>query len=180
MKTDPRGQGSIVRASSRRSYSVHTFLATAKISRCLVGALVLTNLLMCGCLRMGEQSTVADVCRMDDGTFVTVEGFLQLPNFLEASTDPKTEVAIYELFLAEQPDGTSASIKTLVSGTRSSMTNHIAELPSDGYTQRDLRIFTASGETVGSSDRVRISGKLQKERVNRAPCILTTEKIERP
>lgn len=144
-------------------------------------ALLVSFVALSACYRVGERSTIAEVCRIDDGTFVSVEGFLRLPNFLESSTDPETEAAIYELFLAEQPDGKSPTIKISISVTRAQKPNGIAELPVDGYTERDLRIFTATGETVGSEDRVRISGRLRKVKIRaEQPCIVTTERIERP
>jgi hypothetical protein len=147
----------------------------------LVIGIMAVCVLIASCSKKGELSTVADVCEMEDGTLVAVEGFLQLPNFLQAKTDPETEVTIYELFLAAQPDDQSPAVTTRISGTRGSRTNRIAELPVDGYTRRDLRIFTASGETVGSSDRVRVTGELWKQRSGaEQPCILKTETIEKP
>lgn len=147
----------------------------------LVISIIVVCMLIVSCSKKGEPATVADVCEMQDGTLVAVEGFLQLPNFLQAKTDPETEVTIYELFLAAQPDDQSPAVTTRIPGTRGSRTNRIAELPTDGYTRRDLRIFTASGETVGSSDRVRVTGELWKQRSGaEQPCILKTERIERP
>ena len=139
--------------------------------------LLLSAVIFAACAKTGEPSTVADVCRMDDGTLVAVEGFLLPPNFMNTLVSQKTGITTYELFLAAQPDGKSASIKTSVSGTRSNEVNRIAELPPEGYTQRDLRIFTDTGETVGSPDRVRITGEISK---STNLCILKIYKIEKP
>ena len=139
--------------------------------------LLLSAVIFAACAKTGEPSTVAAACQMDDGTLVAVEGFLLLPNFTNTLISPKTGITTYELFLAAQPDGKSASIKTSVSGTRGNEANHIAELPPDGYTQKDLRIFTDAGETVGSPDRVRITGEISKSANS---CILKIYKIEKP
>lgn len=122
---------------------------------CLI--LLLSFFIFAACAKTGEPSTVADVCRMDDGTLVAVEGFLVLPNFMNTLVSQKTGITTYELFLAAQPDGKSQSIKTSVSGTRGNEANRIAELPPEGFTQKDLRIFTDTGETIGSLDRVRVT-----------------------
>jgi hypothetical protein len=150
------------------------------IVRKIILGLLLAAALSFACTRSGASSTVADVCDMEDGSFVAVEGFLQLPNFLEAETNSRTQITMYELFLTDQPDGKSPTITTRITGTNENETNRIADLPVDGYTQRDLKIFTASGETVGATDRVRISGELQKGSVKGGkPCILKSEKIEK-
>jgi hypothetical protein len=116
---------------------------------------------------------------MEDGAFVTVEGFLRLPNFLVAEIDPETEAIIYELSLAAERDGKGPFVKTRILGTRVNRTNHIAELAADGYTERDLRIFTASGKTVGASDRIRVSGTLSKrKKENGTACAVMSEKVE--
>jgi len=143
--------------------------------------LLLSAAIFAACAKTGEPTTVADACQKNDGTLVAVEGFLLLPNFMNQEINPETELTIYELFLAAQPDGKSQSIKTSVFGTRSNKTNRIAELPPEGYTQKDLLIFTDTGETVGSFDRVRITGELSKNKIgNEKPCILKIEKIEKP
>ena len=133
-----------------------------------------------GCTRSAASSAVADVCEMKHGSFVAVEGFLQLPNFLTAETNSHTGITMYELSLAAQSDGNSPVITTQITGTSENEANRIADLPVDGYTQRDLKVFTANGEAVGPNDRVRISGELQKERIKGGqPCILKSEKIEK-
>lgn len=136
--------------------------------------------------KRGEQSIIDDVCQKGDGTLVTVEGFLLLPNFMNILISPQTGNVTYELFLATQPDGKSSSVKTLALVTHTNEANRIAELPPDGYTQSDLQIFTDTGESVGSFERVRITGKLFKNTIRGAAslpgesCFLTIEKIEKP
>ena len=137
------------------------------------------------CANRSESATVDDACQKKDGTLVAVEGFLVLPELMNTAINPETDLTIYELTLAAEPDGKSAAIKTVVPGTRSRKTNRIAELPAEGYTQKDLRIFTDTGEIVGSLDRVRITGKLSKEQskteasTNGRQCVLKVEKIEK-
>lgn len=154
-------------------------------------ALLVFAVILSACENGSEQSNLADVCQKEDGTLVTVEGFLLLPNFMNIQINSKTEPATYELYFAAQPDGKSASVRTTVPGTRSNEANHIAELPPDGYTQSDLRIFTDSGEPVNSFERVRITGRLSKNKIRGAAsfgngasltgksCVLTIEKIEK-
>ncbi len=106
-----------------------------------------------------------------------------LPTFTQTTIDKKTEMTTYELSLAEGPDAEGAAIKTAVMGTRSNKTNRINELPSDGYTKRDLQIFTDAGETISSLERVRVTGEMLKSGNGEPiakPCILKVEKIERP
>src|SRR5688572_32822189 len=122
MKTDRDVHQRTANLRQGRSYSRPS---VSQPRRCLRIALLSSCLAIAGCSRTGEQSTVAEVCRIDDGTLVSVEGFLQLPNFLEANMDPETEAAIYELVLAEQPDSKSPSIKTRISGTRDNKPNRI-------------------------------------------------------
>lgn len=138
--------------------------------------LFLSAVIFAACAKTGEPSIVADVCQMDDGTLVAVEGFLILPNFMNTLVSPKTGNTSYELFLAAQPDGKSPTVKTTVFGTRSNEPNRIAELPAEGYTQKDLRIFTDTGETIGSPDRVRVTGEISR---NTNSCILKIRKIEK-
>ena len=164
---------------ARKRYSVAQLGAIPTVQEILL-CMLLTAAIAAACSRSGASSTVAAVCEMEEGSFVAVEGFLQLPNFLEAETNAETQITMYELFLADKPDGKSPNIKTRITGTSENQTNHIADLPIDGYTQRDLRIFTANGETVGASDRVRISGEVQKSgTIRERQCILQSEKIEK-
>ena len=158
----------------------------AMIKKLLTAALlVFSALFFAACAKESESATVDDACQRKDGTLVAVEGFLVLPELMNAAINPETELTIYELILAAEPDGKSAALKTSVFGTRSHKTNRIAELPAEGYTQKDLRIFTDTGEIVGSLDRVRITGKLSKAQSkteaspNGRQCVLKVEKIEK-
>jgi hypothetical protein len=160
-------------------------MPNALVKKFLSAALLSSAAVFAACVGGSESTNVADACQKKDGTIVAVEGFLVLPELMDAAINPETEMTSYELMLAAQPDGKSAALKTAVSGTRSRKTNRIAELPAEGYTQNDLRIFTDAGEVVGSLDRVRITGKLSNARskVESAPngrgCVLKAEKIEK-
>lgn len=141
--------------------------------------------LFTACAAAGEQSTIDDACRKGEGTIVAVEGFLLLPNVMRTAVNPETELTSYELYLAAEPDDRSSILRAAVLGTRSSRTNRIAELSPLGYTQRDLQIFTDSGEIVSSLDRLLITGQLMKDEPTESepphsrPCILKIEKIEK-
>jgi hypothetical protein len=160
-------------------------MPNAMVKKILSAALLSSAAAFAACAGGSESANVDDACQKKDGTIVAVEGFLVLPELMDAAINPETELTSYELILAAQPDGKSAALKTAVSGTRSRKTNRIAELPAEGYTQNDLRIFTDTGEVVGSLDRVRITGQLSKARskVESAPngrgCVLKAEKIEK-
>jgi hypothetical protein len=137
------------------------------------------------CAPAGKRSTVGEACHLDEGTLVAVEGFLLLPNVMQTAINPENELTIYELELAAVPDDRSSVLRASVFGTRSNRTNRIAELSPLGYTQRDLQIFTDSGETVSSVDRLLVTGQLVKPDTtgnthNSQPCILKIEKIEKP
>ena len=157
----------------------------AMVKKFLTAALLLSAVVFAACAGGSEPATPDDACQKNDGTLVAVEGFLVLPELMDAAINPETELTIYELILAAAPDGKSAALRTAVSGTRSRKTNRIAELPADGYTQKDLRIFTDTGEIIGSLDRVRITGKLTKTQSkteavpNGRGCVLKAEKIEK-
>lgn len=130
-----------------------------------------------------QLSTVDDVCSKRNGDIVAVDGYLFPPNFLGTTTiDAATGQTTYELSLVSDRDGTGRSITTAIEGTQAAEANRIAELSPEGYTQKDVRIFTDAGETVGSLDRLRITGELSKVQDSREgnPCRLRIEKIERP
>jgi hypothetical protein len=134
---------------------------------------------MAACSTRRELATVAEACQKDDGAMLMVEGSLRPPNLMEAYVNPETEVTTYQLVLVDDSDEKRPSINTAVFGTRSSHANRIAELSPEGFTQRDLQIFTDNGEIAGSLDRLKITGKLSKAKDGRGlPCILEIERIE--
>ena len=141
-----------------------------------------TAVLFAACGRTGERVKIADVCHKDDGELVSVEGFLLLPSVMQTAVNPETELTTYELVLADGPNQNGPAISTAVFGTRSSRSNRIAELSPHGFTQRDLQIFTNTGEIAGSMDRLRVTGKLSKHETlsHGQPCVLKVERIERP
>jgi hypothetical protein len=138
--------------------------------------------LLAACERTGDRVTISDACNKDDGEIVSVEGFFLLPSVMQADVNPETELTTYELVLADGPNEKSPAISTAVFGTRSSRSNRIAELSPHGFTQRDLQIFTDTGEIAGSLDRLRVTGKLSKHETpaHGQPCVLKVERIEKP
>jgi len=160
-------------------------MPNALVKKISTAALLLSAVIFAACAGGGESANVEDACQKKDGTLVAVEGFLVLPELMNAAINPETDLTSYELVLASEPVGKSAALRTAVAGTRSRKTNRIAELPAEGYTQKDLRIFTDTGEIIGSLDRVKVTGKLSKERskIEAAPngrgCVLKAEKIEK-
>ena len=126
-------------------------------------------------------STVANACQNSDGAAVAVEGYLRLPNLMQARVDPETELTSYELSLVDDRGVQEDALNVIVVGTRSNAANRIAELPADGYTKRDLRIFTERGETLSSLERVRVTGEMLKGRSggHGGPCTLAVGKIEK-
>ncbi len=124
------------------------------------------------CSNAGERATFENVCQKDEGTLVSVEGFVLLPNFMKAESDKK-----YELFLAAQPDGKGGRVKTFFPVTTSGEPNRVGELPENGYTQKDLQIYTDAGAKVGALDRVKITGKVSRAET---VCHIETGKIEMP
>ncbi len=124
------------------------------------------------CAKTGEPTTFTAICQNEAGKLVALEGFVVLPNNMNAEPNQK-----YELFLAAQPDGKGGQVKTIITVTKSGEPNRIAELPENGFTQKDLHIYTDAGEIVGSQDRVKITGKVL---LANDDCRLVITKIENP
>ena len=149
----------------------------------LIVVAAFTGMGLVACSGPVEPSTVDDVCSKRNGAVVAVDGYLFPPNFLGNTTvDTATGQMTYELSLVSDPDGKGSSVTTAIVSTPALKPNRIAELSPEGYTQKDVRIFTDAGETVGSLDRLRITGELSRAEDPRdgKPCRLRIEKIERP
>jgi hypothetical protein len=138
--------------------------------------------LMAACSATSEQSTISDACQKDDGARLAVEGFLRPPDVMRTHVNAETELTTYQMVLVEGSDEKSPSMSASVFGTRTSRTNRIAELSPEGFTNSEVQIFTDTGEVAGSLDRLRITGRLSKDKKEQygEPCVLKIERIEKP
>lgn len=124
-----------------------------------------------GCREGAKAVSFADVCREEDHTVVSLEGYMRLPVLMdEAGTVKGTR----KLLLVEEENGTGGFLYVLAKDSRTVEPNRIAELPLS-YTYKDFRIYTEDGRTVSSSERLRVTGEVFKELNS---CVLKIQRIE--
>jgi hypothetical protein len=100
----------------------------------------------------GAQKTLADVCdHANDGKRVALDGYLSLPSsFTEGASSGSAPVVI-------RGDVPESGDVTFVWVPYGSGPNAMEKVP-DTYSQRDLKVYTKEGASVGYRDKVRISG----------------------
>ncbi len=130
------------------------------------------------CSKPAEPVAVGDVCGRSQGTLVSTEGFLVLPNYMTTKTiyGKRENTKTYQLFLTSQPDAKGPSVRTIVTGTPGGAPNGITDLPATGYSFRDLKIHTDDGSTVGAGTRLKVTGKVTP--AGEGACDLAVTKIE--
>lgn len=134
--------------------------------------------LAASCSKTAEPVAIGDVCAKPQGTLVSTDGYLVLPNYMTTKIiyGKRENTKTYQLFLVAQPDAKGASVRTIVSGKADGEPNGISELPATGYTFRDLRIHTDDGTTVGPATRLKVTGKVTP--ASEGTCDLAVTRIE--
>jgi hypothetical protein len=111
---------------------------------------------------VGEPKDFTNVCdKANDGHRVAVEGYMRLPETITVRTPTRgagkvTEIVVVRLFQTQKFNGTPIGVDVGF-GTEA---NTMDELPngSAGYTDEDLHVHVAGGQTVTYGQLVKVSG----------------------
>jgi hypothetical protein len=130
----------------------------------IVASLALTGLVACTeAPTPGEPTDFASVCgRSNDGRRIAVAGYLQLPDSIDVVSSgdgsrKQAEHVTVRLFSSDQFAGTSIGVDLDV-GTGP---NTLADIPGEYiFTDSDLKVHLADGETSTYGQRVNVSGKV--------------------
>lgn len=120
----------------------------------------------------------SQVCQKEsDNKYISVEGYLRTGVTVLCSSRGGTRTCGIEL--AEKPEGDSKISVYVVEGTGKSQ---MSPLPTS-YSDENLKLRTADGQTVGSKDRVRIIGTAKTTtdaNSSYTVCYIDVNKIEKP
>jgi hypothetical protein len=113
---------------------------------------------------VGESRDFAGVCdRANDGHRVAVEGYMRLPDTITVDKPARgggddVEILVVRLFRTPNFDGTPIGVDI----DFGSEPNTMDEIPNGarGYTDADLKVHAATGQTVTYGQRVKISGRV--------------------
>ncbi|CAN5413690.1 hypothetical protein BH10ACI2_BH10ACI2_00720 [soil metagenome] len=136
--------------------------------------LAVDAILAAGCNSVQKRVAMADVCQKDQGSIVSVEGYLRLPILNNEESRDEESQNTYTLLLVERPNGTGGFLTTSTRATVTNEPNRIRDLPVS-YTYNDFSVFTDTGQVASADDRVIVTGHVYR---NAKPCILKIDKIE--
>jgi hypothetical protein len=109
---------------------------------------------------VGEPRDFASVCdKANDGHRVAVEGYLRLPDQIRVlksrSGSVEQKIVVVRLFQSNKFQGTPIGVNIDFGDGP----NMMAEIPGEYvFTDNDLKVHRADGETIGYGDKVKISG----------------------
>jgi hypothetical protein len=127
-----------------------------------LGLAVLALAACAGPPTVGEPRDFANVCdKANDGHRVAVEGYMRLPETIDVVKPPRTggdglEILVVRLFQTPNFSGTPIGVDI----DFGSEPNTMDEIPNGarGFTDADLKVHAANGQTVTYGQRVKISG----------------------
>ena len=98
---------------------------------------------------VGESKNFTEVCdKANDGKRVALEGYLRLPDKVNRKTGP-----VLRLYPTTDYSGKPIGVSTEIG----SQPNQIAFIPKE-YTDNDLKVNVANGQTAGFGTKVKVSG----------------------
>jgi hypothetical protein len=131
--------------------------------RALALGLAVLGLAACeGAPTLGEPRDFANVCdKASDGHRVAVEGYMRLPETITVDKPARgggqgVEILVVRLFETPNFNGTPIGVDI----DFGSEPNTMDEIPNGarGYTDADLKVHAANGQTVTYGQRVKVSG----------------------
>lgn len=119
---------------------------------------------------VGETKTFTEVCeKANDGKRVALEGYLRLPEQVNRKVGP-----VLRLYATTDYSGMPIGVSTDF-GTQP---NQIAFIPKE-YTDKDLKVYVANGQTAGFGTKVKVSGDVYFPLVGQDfQCSLSNSLIE--
>jgi hypothetical protein len=119
---------------------------------------------------VGEAKAFTTVCdKANDGKRIAVEGYLRLPEEVNRKIGP-----VLRLYATVEPSGKPIGVSTEIGDKP----NQIGFIPKE-YTDKDLKVNIANGQTAGFGTKVKVSGDVYYPLVGQEfPCALSNPLIE--
>lgn len=131
-----------------------------------------------------KQPTViafGDICKPENNDKdITIEGFVWTTKSVNCKRTARfRRLCAVELYETAEHKGTPVTVRFREGDGNSEM----AGLP-EKFTQKDIKLKTASGETIGTSEKIRLTGyaetKGDSDDMKEFGCHLNIKKIEKP
>lgn len=126
------------------------------------------------------RAELGDVCSEPEGTVVTVEGYIRLPEMMETiqqMRDGRITAVGHQPLLAASADATRDAVKLTVWTTTAAEPNRIKAFSSD-YSWEDWRFYADDGKEVPAGKVIRVTGEIVRD--EKTGCAVSVTKIEQP
>lgn len=137
-------------------------------------------LIVTNCSQKPKSVEIKDVCSQPFGTNVILQGYLSLPKMIDTiqlTKAGKITAVGYQIFLFAETETSDDSVKVTLWTTNKAEPNKIKAF-SNGYSWKDLLVYTNDGQEVKSRKTIKITGETTPD--EKTNCSVSVTKIEFP
>lgn len=121
-----------------------------------------------------------DVCSKPEGTAVTVEGYILMPEMMETiqqMSDGRISAVGYQPLLTADTDAMQHAVKLTVWTTKSSEPNRMRTLSNNGD-RGEVLVYSRDGKELEANRILKLTGEIKSD--SASGCALDVYKIEEP